>query len=95
MAQLECLGDCDAFCCKPQPDADLVYNFTDDEARMLAANGAELYRYDLGGYFMPNGCPLLHGKICIVHNLPTQPKCCIDNKPGGKLCLQILELHKR
>ncbi len=89
MIKLECLRDCDAACCKMQPNHRVIFDFTEDEAAMFREEGATLVEEEGGGYTMNEDCIFLRGKFCALHNKPEQPRCCVVNKAGGDLCLSV------
>jgi hypothetical protein len=85
---LECLRDCDAACCKAIDT--IRFDFSADEAQMMRDAGGEL-NYLEDGYVMVNICPFLEDRMCELHGDERQPRCCGDNKAGGKLCQAVRE----
>lgn len=89
MIKLECLAHCDAACCKKQQNHRVIFDFSEEEADMFRARGATLTPVEGGGYTMSEDCIFLRGKLCALHNKPSQPRCCVDNKAGETLCLDV------
>ena len=86
---MNCLTECEAFCCKPSGNHRIVYDFTRPEVRMIEAAGGVVSPAAGGGFIMPDGCVFLIGNRCVHHGLATQPLCCRDNVAGDTFCLRV------
>ncbi|MFZ2025115.1 MAG: hypothetical protein WAV51_02460 [Microgenomates group bacterium] len=88
MANIECLRDCNAHCCRKHVDLQVIFFLSSSEVAMFQQKGVTLTPKE-GGYIMPDDCVFLTGNSCELHETPNQPNCCTVNVAGQGLCTGI------
>jgi hypothetical protein len=93
LSQLNCLTDCKALCCK---DQELSFPFSARETEFLRNNDSvlETKETSVGVLYRLVKCTFLVNNMCLIHDIPNQPGCCRDTKPGSSTCLSVRKRMK-